>query len=873
MKKQKIILCSNVNENEKLKSLASFGENTFDLHFMNTLDLAKYLLELSGVQYKQTFVKDDVLSAMLYTKIKAIEYFNSLSLNDIMNLITSINKLRHFILKDEDKEFNEKMMNEPVFEEKNKAVVEAYNLLKNYLNENNLIDEVGIIRYAYENTKSFPNIEFIIYKDSPLDYVCPSLDKALLDKAAGKVVEPTSIAEKKVNIKSYTKVFGQTNEIENIIQYIYQNHIPFDQCLIASAETTDYANILENYRDLIGFPVTIGIGKSVKETNPGKVFASVFDWEKSHFHLEYFKRLILNESFNFELLKNDIGYSEKDVSVVNKGLKYPELISFESIIETLGDLRICLDDVKNNTKLNDYKRVVIKYRKLYPDDASYLRRTKEMPFIERMVNILNQGKLYLINSYSLLNNSYDKNALAKIVTLLSWEKEFNISPKDINKTISTQTVSRQSPEAGKLYFTSISNASSCLRPYLFVVGLSSNNFPGGSQEDPMIIDHDYLSFGVPVDETSNKGIRDNKNSFFSLLYESNKYGIEVHLSYSYYNSQSLKSQNASSVLFDSYKIESGAEKTIGDFEDEYKNNPKRFVSIDEFFTANILESSKIGQSIVNGNNISFEKREIDTEEKTIELNKITGGRGLSASAINNYVTCPYLFFLSNVLHIPQPEDIDIYEVIPPNDYGTLAHLLLEHLDKKIITNKEKFADLAKQAMNDYFIIHQNDNSSVKEKAKEEFAETMMNAYEMEGTEEAVLKEEDNGCYHEETGLLIHGLPDKVIQHGKEYKIVDYKTGRSVKHFADEPSTMLQCVVYAYVLKKLGYNVTGFEYRYLRLNEFVRSGDAGLSMLDYENELNTILKRIKTSQETGNFKPNTDECSKCYYKTICVRAKK
>ena len=217
MKKQKIILCSNVNENEKLKSLASFGENTFDLHFMNTLDLANYLLEMSGVTYPQTFICDDDLSASVYVAIREIDYFKELSFNDVLELVDSINNLRRFIVNDEENEINTKLLVDPVFKDKNEAVIKAYNLIQTFLKRNNLIDEIGVIRFALEHTKSFPNIDFVLYKDSPIDYACPSLDKALLDKAAGKVVEPTLIADKRVNIKSYTKVFGQTNEIENIL--------------------------------------------------------------------------------------------------------------------------------------------------------------------------------------------------------------------------------------------------------------------------------------------------------------------------------------------------------------------------------------------------------------------------------------------------------------------------------------------------------------------------------------------------------------------------------------------------------------------------------------------------------------------------------
>ena len=157
MLKETIIVASNISEAEKLKSLAVFGKKTFNTRYMSTYELALYLLQRSGVVVPHTFIANDDLSALLYQDVRKIPYFSSFTYNDILGLIDTINDLRHYIEGDEDKVILDKLPNDK-FVAKNKAVKEFYILFKSTLVNNNLIDELGIIRYALNSTKTFDNI-------------------------------------------------------------------------------------------------------------------------------------------------------------------------------------------------------------------------------------------------------------------------------------------------------------------------------------------------------------------------------------------------------------------------------------------------------------------------------------------------------------------------------------------------------------------------------------------------------------------------------------------------------------------------------------------------------------------------------------------
>lgn len=869
MMKTKIVLTNNVSESEKLKSLAGFNESCFDVRFMSALELAEYLLQLSGIAYSETFIKNDNLAAILYESVRKIEYFEKFSFNDILKLVETIEDVRYYILTNEKENFLNRLPSDQ-FERKNDALAIVYEMLRTIFDDFHYIDEVGVIRYAIEHIKPFEDIEFVKYEKSHLR----PLEEKLLEVASGKEVKETKICEedKPLHIVSYTKAFGQSNEIEDILSYIYKNNIHFDECIIASSSGANYSNILENYRDLIGFPLTIGLGRPITDTNPCKLFSSLVDYEDNYYHGDFLEEIIYSESFDLEAFKKDLEFPE-DLSELNEGLRRREQISFDKFIEVVGDLKLSFDEEKNNLKLANYESLVDKYTQSGYNQADTLFRSKTLPFLRNFVEIFNKGEINFLDKYSLIKDEKaDSSALGKIDRLLSFEATFHIDRKDIIKQVLGQTVSREAPQPGSLYFTSISRASSCLRKHLFIVGLSSNNFPGKNVENPIMLDRDYLMFGEK--ENSTREIRNNKDDYFALLEEAKKHDVNVYLSWACYNEETLKNQNSSSVVFETYQKEYGKDKTIDSFENEFKTHKEKFRYV-EYFENELLPIDEIGKAIKDNKEIAITPIEEKINDKDVPVNELTEeGHAFSASAVTSFANCPYMFYLQNVLGLQSEKEIDPAEIIPSNDFGTLAHELLEHLDKRIVS-KEEFLKKAEICFEEYLIYHPTDNVSLANLAKKEFLETMSNAYDMEKDFDVEIAEKDIYFTHKESGVRIHGLPDKVIK-AKEnhYYVVDYKTGRKVKHDVDSAPDMVQCTMYSYLFEhfKKGSTVDGFEYRYIRTGDVVDSHDNEHTMMDHYENLTEILKELKQAIKTGNFEPNQKHCSGCYMKDYCRKKK-
>ena len=865
MLKSTIVLSNSIDESEKIKSLGSFNVSTFDLRYMSALELAEYLLQLSGISYKEEFVKNDLIAATLYTKVREIPYFGLFTYNDVLQLVSTLEDLRYQIVDNEAETIFAKLPTDK-FVTKNSAVKQAYELLVKYLEENHLIDEVGIIRLALEKIKPIEGIDFVIYEKSHLR----PLELALLNKAAGKVVKEKPINEEKkdLKIKSYTKAFGQTNEIEDILNYIYENNIPFDQCLIASAEEANYSNILSNYRDLLNAPITIGVGKLITSTGPGKLFALLDDWMMNHYRYEYLLKVVRSESFDVEKFKKDLNL-DGDLTAINEDLGKRYQITLESVTEIVGRLKVRFDNPEDNLKKYDaYEELIRRYfAEKYHEDESK-SRYKSMGYVRKFIEIINYGLANFIERYAVIRDAkVDENALGKILRMLSFEKEYAIKHEDVRDQLFGQKIAREKPQPGSLYFTSISRAASCLRKYLFITGLSSNNYPGSSKENPLLLDRDYEPFGVK--EASNREIGNNKDNYEYLLEEAKKYDVEIHLSWASYNSESLKTQNSSSVVFETYKKENGENKTLADFDKEFKSDKYRYI---EFFSNKLMSISSIGEALVNNKpNNCIKDEEKEAEELPV---KALDGRPFSASAITTFAKCQYLFYLQYVLGVEQPEDIDVFEIIPANEYGTMAHDLLEHLDKAK-TSEEQFAKEALDRFNEYLILNPSDNEALVEDCRNNFLKMMQNAYEMEGNELTAFRERDIYYTHPDTGLTIHGFPDKVIKNTDgTYRVVDYKTGRKVKHKVDDIPSMIQCTLYAYILEKNRHiKVTSFEYRYLRNKMSVYSTDFGYTMdMHYEN-LERTLNNLKYALETGKFEDQEKSvCKDCYFKDVCSKNK-
>ena len=106
----------------------------------------------------------------------------------------------------------------------------------------------------------------------------------------------------------------------------------------------------------------------------------------------------------------------------------------------------------------------------------------------------------------------------------------------------------------------------------------------------------------------------------------------------------------------------------------------------------------------------------------------------------------------------------------------MAHSLMEELGGETLS-QEEFRNLAEAAFDRFLKEHPPLIPENVPAVKDQFVEMMETAWEMDPGREVLLEEEDVCCTHE-SGVQIHGFPDRVEQlEDGSCLIVDFKTKR------------------------------------------------------------------------------------------------
>ena len=157
------------------------------------------------------------------------------------------------------------------------------------------------------------------------------------------------------------------------------------------------------------------------------------------------------------------------------------------------------------------------------------------------------------------------------------------------------------------------------------------------------------------------------------------------------------------------------------------------------------------------------------------------------------------------------------------------------------------------------------NSKRAEIAKREFLDMMNIAYKTDARNEVLMAEEEleADCY----GIRIYGRPDRIEKGSNgQIIIVDFKTGKAIRHEENDINTCLQAVLYAYMAEQAGYNVDHCEFRYLRLGNVIKCKYDE----DIKGQLKSLMVTFKSAIENNEYTLTEyeDVCKYCLYGHLC-----
>lgn len=849
-----LILAPGLNGNELIRILAIHGVNSYNLKIFGTGEFARFVLMRSGVTIAEEFIDTKESNAIVAEAIKDEKYFENSSYADVQAITAAIRRMRSLITDSDEGVAIEETMAHGIFKGKNDALISVYSKYAAYLKEHNQIDSISLIRKAIDNCQVIDS-EFVVLEEYPIT----PLEKKLVEKvSAGKyfvrtIGELFNATDYPIKLESIKNCYGASNEVETIISDIYSGN-RLDQCTVAVTDISTYGQLFFDYALLYNIPTTFGCGLPIINSNPARLLMLYNQWTSGFFGAQALLRMIRSNCFNRAKLEDVLSEVDED-------------IDWKSFYKYLGDIKLTNDYVINNDKLEGYRESIREDSEyIIPGESKeyneFVKKQKCIVLLDKMAEELALPIESFISKYAYtrqgnkefskqITSELDRAAISAIYEELKTVSESGMYlTEDIVQSILKMNVLNQSSKAGCIHIASIEKALCSIRENLYIAGLSSSKYPGSPRENHLLLDADIKLFGPDAEYLmSSSRIRRKRDILMELVKLASGLGSKIHLSYSGLDVSELKHDNASSMIYKLYEEANGGNVSVTELEE-------KIIKVG-YFEPKLSATRLIGNAYIDENFI----RTIDPEY-TVPEAPWNIDNEYSPTIIETFMGCPRAFMLNRVLGIPEPNDDDELEVISAIDTGLLAHSLMEQLANNDMT-LEDFMKMSREFFDRFIDEHPPIIPDKISHERDVFLEMMENAYETDPHRKVVLKEEDIHTVHD-SGVKLRGFPDRVeeLEDGSVV-IVDYKTGRNVKHTEDDFYSCLQVIIYAYLMESLGYKVSGCEYRYIRRGQTVTC--------KYDDEmrskLNDCLELFKQMMLDGDF-PCGYACDYCKYEGIC-----
>lgn len=883
---ERIILAPGANGTELTKTMALRGCQSYNLRIFNGVELADEALLRSGIILEESLLTPVQENNLVAEALKGITYFPSSSYGDVERVAAALRSLRKQAGAGQEPELIKAALGRGSFKAKNAALLKVYYNYMDLLKAQKALDGISLMRRALQEALPLAdNTELLLLEEYPVS----PLEQALVQQLIGnfkairtiKLEELMKLSSQPIVLDQLKSCYGAPNEVENVIDQVYRAG-NLDQCTIALADVRTYSQLFLDYALLYNLPVTFGCGLPISNANPAKLLKQYATWASQLFDGEVLVAMLESSCFKSSALWTALS-------------PLPENFSYHAFLDILKSLRLTNNSSVNAALLANFEAGINYEDPLIAvgtkDRSKFEARKKSLPVLKQLAHELELNLEDFLYKYSYLRQEQGSSTpklLAKLdlaarsciyETIQLMQQGNNPTIEDILAQVQQRMLCPQRFEEGKLHITSIKGALTALRDKIYIVGLSSANYPGKPVENPLLLDEDLRSFGPASEYITSTGQNHTKKAqLLSLVKLASAAHCQVNLSYSGLDVAELKDQNPSSLLFELYRLEQGATASIGAF----KNRLQQVA----YFEPAISRNREIGNKYNEGKQIfpyssstsisalpASSSVVPQNSPATVPVSRLLD-RAYSPSALEKFFQCPRHFFYASVLGLSENDKRELFQVINPAEEGTLAHLMMDQLVENSQNNKnekmaqDEFLKLVSNSFDNFLREHPVINSGAVPKAKAEFMDMMKSAYDNYKVKPAPIKEVDISALHP-CGIKLHGFPDCVEEVNGSYVVVDYKTSRQVKHTQDDIISCLQVVIYAFLLESLGYKVDHGEFRYIRLGAQVITCKYDDAM---KKELDEKLKSFKQALEHSDFPiiSSKDNCQYCKMGDLCGR---
>ncbi len=712
-------------------------------------------------------------------------------------------------------------------------------------------------------------------------------------------------------------------ELKEVLFQIKEKGLRFDEVAIFYTSSSQYVTVMYHLAERLDVPVAFGEGIPIGFTRPGKLVAGLITWMKDFYSAKAFVKLLQGNAIELDedapskarwadlLRKANIGWDPKRYAVLLQA-------KIEEMEAELAEIESGESKLKAEKRIEEYSFLVKWFTSVFAHMP-----TKKQDGTFRYHELLHAVR-YFLENYCKVTSGFDKAAkeglVERIESLLPYADEVVTEAEGfqrIEEDFLSVRVGQSRPKPGYLHITTYKQGIFINRQQIFVVGLDNQRFPGNLGENPLLLDMERERIGRLLPLEKEKPKRDLYEMLQLLASSATR---EITVSYCRFDINENRTISPAYLFLQCYRIQSG------DHSADFTTLREKIPSVDrnllleakDWWIGKLTSSAKVQQdeSILThyshiGRGLYAEKMRIDSSF-TIFEGKIESDTTpfdprknpditISAGKLEKIATCPYAYFLENVLRIRGIEEAtyDPTKWLDAKTRGTLLHEIFEKFYKEVQARQVKpsyteHIDLLLQIANESLeyvkTIVPSPNARTERIESEEIIESCETFLRIEeensekgeplyfeysfGKESPAVIELPSGT------VQVRGIIDRVDQlPDGSYHIIDYKTGSSwgykTKAFF-KGGRQLQHLLYTLAIEAH----LGIEEGSVKKSSYVfptRKGAGKRFVREQVEATRTngkdILDNLLSIIEHGHFTMTDDEndCKFCELKSICRRS--
>ncbi|WP_096434978.1 PD-(D/E)XK nuclease family protein [Alteribacter populi] len=493
--------------------------------------------------------------------------------------------------------------------------------------------------------------------------------------------------------------FSPEEELNHVLSCLKKHNIPLDQAVIQYPTGNPYRNLLYQLRSKESVPMTFSEGIPLFYQPSGKALLAYLEWMKSDFHIQGLEKII-NERLLIE----------------------PEGVSVPQALKKLKKLGV-------NQGVTAYKNAIEELEKKgeMPQFSKWLQSLLAvLPFNYRFETVLYSEFLQSIASFLQIwvrpTQSEDESAKAHVLATIDQLKPFvDGEMKSMDAVgnaeywFSQMQVVSSMPKPGHLHVTPTRTGLYYDYNYVFVVGMSNQNVPGSHKEDPVLLDEERVNIHKDM-MTSKEHMK--RASWKTANLIGTLQGKRIY-SYPYMDITNNRKSAPAYGFIQLYRWTTGHSDATGEEVETtlaanltFINKDSQAINRKSWWVHQLWENKclekpfyekEIFQHLLQGR----EARHARSGDQFTNYDGLIGYTSdhfdprensqvvMSASKLENLATCPYRYFLKDVLEIEPEEDDeeDRYRWLDPATKGTLLHGIFERFYQELY-DQGKTAELA-----------------------------------------------------------------------------------------------------------------------------------------------------------------------------------